>query len=269
VSSKEATKQDLEHREFRAFAKQAGFTIVDGTLTSKPAPAPDIEVELVGRGWRAFELTDLNPATSHFVWNLMNCQDSPLTAHLNAMAPEDRKTLIRKYPNACITFGLNYDTQPPGKRASLKQALPEIFRWLMALPDDYEGDAFHYNGNTSDLDDVRRVMDENHARRERFYFLRQLYIQRTHQPSGIVYMTNAGGHIQRLVTDQVKGKLTKEYKSSHPMELLLTARRTIPEYPDDFREIKSVVDQFLPTSSFERVWLHASAINHAWLVGER
>ncbi|HEY1589090.1 MAG TPA: hypothetical protein VGG00_05090, partial [Rhodanobacter sp.] len=74
-------KQDLEHREFEAFAKQAGFIIVRGTLEAKLPPAPDIEVELVGVGRRAFELTDLNPATSHYVWNLMVAEGSPLMDH--------------------------------------------------------------------------------------------------------------------------------------------------------------------------------------------
>lgn len=269
MNSKEASKQDLERREFKAFARQAGFTIVKGSLASKAYPAPDIEVELVEHGWRAFELTDLNPATSHYVWNLMAKDGSPLMDHVNAMTSEERKALNAKYPNAWVTFGLNYDVPPPGKKIALEQALPEIFQWLMALPDGYEGDAFHYNGNTSDLADVRRTLDENKARRERLYFLRQLYIKRTAQPSGIVYMTNAGGHIQRLVVDQIKKKLTKQYKSAHPMELLLTARRTIPEYPDDFREIERVVEQLLPTSSFKRVWFHASAIDRVWMVAER
>ena len=269
MATKEAIKQQREHREFEAFAKQAGFTLVEGSLTSKPYPSPDLEVELMGRGWRAFELTDLNPTTSHYAWNLMATQGSPLMDHLNAMSAADRKVFNTKYPNAFITLGLNYDKPPPGKKITFKQAVPEIFQWLMALPDGYEGDAFHYNGNTSDLADVRRVMDENQARRDRFFFLRQVYIKRTAKPQPIAFLTNAGGHIQRLVIAQVEEKLAKRYVSPYPMELLLTARRTIPEYPDDFREIRRVVEQFLPTSAFERVWFHASAINHVWMVGER
>jgi len=269
VSSKETKKQEQEHREFEAFAKQASFTIVEGSLESKLYPAPDIEVELAEHGRRAFELTDLNPATSHYVWNLMDKEGSLLMDHLNAMSATDRKAFNTKYPNAFVTLGLNYDEPPPGKKTTVKQAVPEIIDWLMALPDGYEGDALHYNGNTSDLADVRRVLDENKARRDRFFFLRQVYIKRTAKPQPIAFLTNAGGHAQQLVVKQVEEKLTKRYISPYPMELLLTARQTIPAYPDDFREIKRVVEQFLLTSSFERVWFHASAINHVWMVGER
>lgn len=269
MNDKEAKKQDLEHREFKLFAEQAGLTIVEGSLTSQPSPAPDLEVELVGHGWRAYELTDLNPATSHLVWNIMNTEAEPFPAYVNALPPEASNAFKAKYPRAWITFGLNYDAPPPGKKITFKQSVPEIFQWLMSLPDGYEGDAFHYNGNISDLADVRRVLEENQARRKRLYFLRQLYIKRTGQAPGVFYMTNAGGHIQRLVVDQVAEKLSKQYTSPHPMELLLTARRIIPEYPNDFREIKKVVEHLLPSSCFDRVWFHASAIKHVWMVAER
>lgn len=269
MDTKEAKKQNLEHREFEAFAKQAGFTIVEGSLASKPYPSPDIEVELVGHGLRAFELTDLNPAISHHVWKLMDTRGSPMMDYLNAMSPGDRNAFKTKYSNAWITLGFNYDTQPTQKKITFEQAVPEIFDWLMALPDDYDGDAFDFTGNPMDLCDVQRVVATNEMRRKRIYFLRQLYVKRTTQPQPISFVTNAGGHVQKLVVDQVEAKLLKRYVSSHPMELLLTARRTIPSYPDDFQDIKKVVERLLPTSSFERVWFHASAINHVWMVAER
>jgi hypothetical protein len=231
------------------------------TLQSKPSPAPDIEVELVGHGCRAFELTDLNPATSHYVWKLMDTRGSPLMEHLNAMPAADRKAFNAKYLNAWFTLTLNYDIQPTAKKISFEQAVPEIFDWLMGLPDDYVGDAFDYTDHPTDLVDVLRVVGENEARRNRIYFLSQLYIHRTAKPEPITFMTDAGGHVKRLVVDQVTEKLTKRYVSEHPMELLLTARRTIPSYPDDFEEIRKVVEQLLPSSSFSRVWFHASAIN--------
>lgn len=269
MKSKESSKQKREHHEFEAFAKQAGFAIVKGSLESKPFPSPDIEVELEGLGRRAFELTNLNPSISHYVWKLMESGAFPMMEHLSALPSKDRKAFLAKYSNAWIKLGFNYSTPPPSKKITFGKTIPEIFDWLLALPDDYDGDAFDYTGNPMDFSDVQKVVGKNAERRKRLYFLTQLCVKRTSKTGPIAFMINAGGHAQKLVIEKVEEKLSKPYSSQYPMELLLTIRRSIPSFPDDLDEIKKVVAQLLPTSSFERVWFHASTISRVWTVGER
>lgn len=227
-------------------------------------------VNIEGLGWRAFELGDINSSTRHRVMSDMDNAPWLMNAYYQDLPSRQKAAFEAKYAGTWITLSFNDNKSPNGKKVvGFKRAIPELFDWLTQLPDDFHGEAFEHIDRTVSIEDKVNAIKKIEARRQRFYWLSQLRVARVDSHSAPKFKANGGGNAIRVDVRPLEDKLANRYVSDVPMELLLTIKHGMLVYDDELANLKLIVAESLDTSSFERVWLHATMSRQALLLGKR
>ena len=223
---------DDELEVFRRFAVAAGLHNSHDCGEKRRSPEPDILFHPADGEPTAFELVELVDQDYAGRIGLLIGTKTALRTYYEALPPFQRKPFDLKYGNALLYFRFRASLTFKRRRA----AFGAIFDELLALPNDFIGDAFE------DECTLSQVLEGVSISRGRFV--------------GPIFDPESVGWIGDPTVPSIREKFTKSYSTPHSIELLAYIE-TNPMFPDevwiaDLEEFLSAQPRPLP---FRRIWV--------------
>lgn len=266
-SKNDAQQKAEELHDFFRFVDAAGLKIDEASIKQPQPRAPDIEVHVHGFGVMAFELGDLNSQARRKSMSLIEQSRSLLRTHYEGL-PEARRQAIReKYRGAHISLSVSQTPRRPDEKApthSIEQALPKLFEHLERLPDDHQGDIFHFDHDltTEGLERFNRAI----ALRNSVDMLGGIYVHRSTADREPSFTAFGGGSVLPLNINVLTKKLKATYTSALAIDLLLTVRRGESAHLGELETFQGMAVAGLSTSPYKRIWLHEQMMGRVHLL---
>lgn len=229
-----------ELNTFKAFAKICELPIRIDTIEKKYPRNPDIQCEVTGIGFLAFELVQVMDQQYK---NLLekNRETRMELDTYRANLPKIKQDFLNElYPSAFIFIDFLKDQT----KRQRKKLFSEIFDHLLTLDKQFEGTTY-VNGKISNFE-----------------------IRITRCRAGSLRFSIAhGGSFSDPVMSALKSKFGKKYETKYPIHLLAYIDNTpmVPEHiwlPD----AEQFIQEALQDSQFEKVWIF-DAINNEIKMG--
>jgi hypothetical protein len=231
-----------ERRHFEWFCQAAELPLIPGCIEQPEPPAPDIIAEFAGLGRIAFELVRLNDPDHLTRLRLLHQMPGFLDGQLAALQVERRQALTAKFRDAYITI----DFQGAASLAQRRQAMPFVWDMLDAVPDDFRGAVDLYGKNPPAE-------------------LSMIWVSRIKTDGRPYFRSQSIGYVLPLRPEEITGKLRKSYATDHPLELLAYVENGEMAHLNAEREIREVVNRWLPGSQFRRVWVFEGLLRNVSL----
>jgi hypothetical protein len=266
--SKNDAKQKVEEKEdFLRFVDAVGLKIDEASIKQPPPRAPDIEVHVEGLGTVAFELGDLNRQERRKSMSLMEQSPGLLRSHYEGLPDVRRKAFREKYRGAHISLSVSQTPRLPNDPApahSIEQALPNLFEHLQSLPDDYQGDVFHFEHvlTPEGLDRYNRAI----AMRDSVDMLGGIYVSRSTADREPSFTAFGGGSVLPLDMNVLSKKLKATYTTDLPIDLVLTVRWGESAHLGELETFQETAIASLSTSPYKRIWLHEQLMGRVHLL---
>jgi len=219
-----------ELNTFKAFAKASGLPIRLDTIIKKNPPKPDIQCDVIGIGFLAFELVRIMDQKFANLCKKNKKTITELHTYLSDLSNVKKEIFNKLYSNALISINfLNACTFRQRKRI-----FPEIIDHLLTLDEQFKGTTF-VDGKNLDLKDIR--ITRNRVANLRFR------------------IDHADFFSDPIIT-ALKSKFGKKYKTKYPIHLLAYIDIT-PMIPENIwlPSAEKLIQTSLQNSQFKKVWI--------------
>ncbi len=217
---------------FESFAKICDLPFRLDSIEKKNPPKPDIQCEVMGNGFIAFELVEIIDRNFANVFGKQIDTKKELSKFYSNLPCEKRIRFDKLYSNALIFPRFQ-------NKCTLRQRVklvPIIFDHLLTLNEQFEDDTFE---NTL----------EHRERLEGISISRGGF-------NGPLFDVGFGGSIGDPTVSAINSKFEKRYESEHPLHLLGYIDLN-PMFPVDiwFPSLENFVKVSMQKCQFEKVWV--------------
>ena len=226
------TQEESELEVFCEFVASSGLPVRRGTLMHRDPPEPDITCEIEGEGLVGFEITELIDHKFLARLDLMaNTQKALVDFWQTALPLAQSAEFRRMYGHALLHFRFGSNVGHNERRA----AFARIFEAMLALPDDFTGDALRL--------DTRFLP-----------VLEVVYIRRGSFVGPALDVDNFGW-IGDPTQTTILNKLSKTYACDYPIDLLAYVDWDILPPEGAWKAAAEEAAEALRASQLRRIWV--------------
>lgn len=237
------SKEERERVVFAHFGRTAGL-LPHGSFTSRPVPEPDILYTAADGTRLAFELVEIIDRDYKASVGQSSSTQDACHALLDRMPAAEAIAFRTAFSNADIALDFR-DGMSVQRR---KNALPDIFKFLMQLPPGFTGDVFE-DGNPLEP------------------FLSHMYVNRG-RFNGPLFIDSSATWVGDPTVDALAGKMLKTYEPLGQLNLLAYID-TNPMLPDEvwLADLDNYLATLDPGCQFAKIFVYdcgTSRIRRIW-----
>lgn len=233
----------LERLVFEHFVSAAELQTVADTLHQPPPPEPDILVNIVGRGFVAFELGRLNGKTEAHRNTTMDWAAEEFETEVESRDPASRIAINAFLADARIMVAPR-DGHP---NRELRSAARWVVDCILRSEPDFDGNLeTHFPG-------IPDVLAYAQVLRYADVFL----------PGAPRFNMMTGGYAQRANFHTLEEKLLGQYTSAAPIELVAYMDRSHFAFSGETEEATRLIADLGSSSVFQAVWLYEALLGRA------
>jgi hypothetical protein len=225
-------QEEVELEVFREFVAASGLAVRPGAITHRHPPEPDITCEIEGEGTVGFEVTEL---IDHGFMERLDLMGKTQKALMNFwrtdISLEQSTEFQRKYAHALLHFRFGSNVGFNKRRAAFVQ----IFDALLAIPDDFTGEALRLDPK------LLPVLEVVSIRRASFV--------------GPMLDVDNFGWLGDPTKTTISKKLSKKYASDYPIDLLAYVDWDILPPAGAWKAAAEEAAEALPASQLRRIWV--------------
>ncbi len=229
-------QDDEELRVFRGFVDLCPLPIVKESIVKRKPPEPDILCDISSQGQRAFELLELVDRGVAREVGEINDFYKRLDEAKQKLSDEDNRKIQRRLRNAMVVIEFEETSSISARRS----VMVPLLRSLTTVKPTFEG---MLSITADDLQAVKAVVITRGGFR------------------GPSFDFKNGGAFRIPIREQIEKKFKKHYTSTARTDLLAYHNQQ-PSVPVDtwLSKVNDYVVSELPSSPFERVWIHDNFI---------